>query len=59
MTKGVKIKFHHPGNLIVESIPIFSGRKKYPQSINTKTCKSLIFENDEWVFPTSGVVFVY
>ncbi|MCK4956006.1 MAG: alanine racemase [Candidatus Cloacimonetes bacterium] len=58
MTKGVEIKLVHHGILQnVEAVPIFSGRCKFPKISSNKDSISISSEK-EWVFPTSGVVFV-
>ncbi len=41
----------------VEVIPIFSGKQKFP-NIKRYNNKIIVTEN-EWILPTSGVVFVY
>ena len=58
MTQGVDISFE--SNLKnVEAVPIFSGKSKFPKIHKNKNKISISTDKDEWVFPTSGVVFVY
>jgi len=60
MTKGVEINFVF-GDLLhdVEVIPIFSGKNKFP-NLKKETGKlNISTKRDEWIFPVSGVVFVY
>lgn len=60
MTQGVKISFVY-GEILknVEAVPIFSGRSKFPQIEEKKGIITISSQPNEWVFPTSGVVFVY
>jgi alanine racemase len=60
MTQGVEISFVY-GEILknVEAVPIFSGRSKFPQIKSGKGKITISSQPDEWVFPTSGVVFVY
>ena len=60
MTQGVEISFVY-GNVLknVEAVPIFSSRSKFPQIKENKGSIMISSQPDEWVFPTSGVVFVY
>jgi len=58
MTQGINISFEN--NLKnVEAVPIFSGKSKFSKIIKNKNKISISTDKDEWVFPTSGVVFVY
>lgn len=58
MTQGVDISFE--SNLKnVEAIPIFSGKSKFPVISRFNNKISISTEKNEWVLPTSGVVFVY
>ena len=58
MTKAVEITLvHHAIDTKVEAVPIFSGKSKFPQ-INYDEKSITISSAEEWVFPTSGVVFV-
>ena len=60
MTQGVNIEFIFNKLLPkVEAVPIFSGRNKFPQIENKKDRISISSQKDEWIFPNSGVVFVY
>ncbi len=60
MTQGVEISFIY-GEILknVEAVPIFSGRRKFPQITSGKGKITISSQHGEWVFPTSGVVFVY
>ncbi|OQX71466.1 MAG: alanine racemase [Candidatus Cloacimonas sp. 4484_275] len=60
ITRGVQIDFIFDGLLRnVEAVPIFSGRLKFPQIEYKKNSISVYSQNDEWIFPNSGVIFVY
>jgi alanine racemase len=60
LTQGVDIRFIF-GDILqdVEAVPIFSGRSKFPQIVEKKGEIRVQAQADKWVFPTSGVVFVY
>ncbi len=60
LTQGAKITFIF-GDVMqnVEAVPIFSGRSKFPQISSDAKSITISSQSDEWVFPTSGVVFVY
>ena len=58
MTQGVDISFESDLKN-VEAVPIFSGKSKFPKIHKNKNKISISTDNNEWVFPTSGVVFVY
>ena len=58
MTQGVDISFESDLKN-VEAVPIFSGKSKFPKIVKCKNKISISTDKDEWVFPTSGVVFVY
>ena len=58
MTQGVDISFVSDLKN-VEAVPIFSGKSKFPKILKNKNKISISTDKDEWVFPTSGVVFVY
>ncbi|MCF7858072.1 MAG: alanine racemase [Candidatus Cloacimonetes bacterium] len=58
MTQGVDISFE--SNIVnIEAVPIFSGKSKFPKLVKTDHQISISTAKNEWVFPTSGVVFVY
>jgi hypothetical protein len=60
LTQGVDIRFIFANILKeVEAVPIFSGRSKFPQIMEKEGEIRVKVQADEWVFPTSGVVFVY
>ncbi|MCD4819420.1 MAG: alanine racemase [Candidatus Cloacimonetes bacterium] len=60
MTKDVQINFDF-GNIInnVEAVPIFSGKMKYPEIEYLNGMVKVSSQKNEWIFPNSGVVFVY
>jgi alanine racemase len=58
VTQGVNIDFIHNLNA-VEAVPIFSGQKKFPTITYMKNAVLVNSKKDEWIFPNSGVVFVY
>ncbi|MBT3755315.1 MAG: alanine racemase [Candidatus Cloacimonetes bacterium] len=58
MTQGVDISFESDLKN-VEAVPIFSGKSKFPQINKSQNKISISTNKDEWVFPTSGVVFVF
>ncbi|MDA3814447.1 MAG: alanine racemase [Candidatus Cloacimonetes bacterium] len=58
MTQGVNISFESDLKN-VEAVPIFSGKSKFPKILKSNNKISIFTDKDEWVFPTSGVVFVY
>jgi len=58
MTQGVDISFESDLKN-VEAVPIFSGKSKFPKISKSRNKISISTNKDEWVFPTSGVVFVY
>jgi len=60
MTQGVQIEFKYNDLLSgVEAVPIFSGRSKFPQITSNEKSIKVSSQKEEWIFPTSGVVFVY
>jgi alanine racemase len=58
MTQGVDISFESDLKN-VEAVPIFSGKSKFPKIVKSKNNISISTDKNEWIFPTSGVVFVY
>jgi alanine racemase len=58
ITQGVNIKFKHNFKN-VEIIPIFAGKNKFPAIIVEKDIITLRSKRNDWIFPNSGVVFVY
>ena len=60
MTQGAEITFNF-GNVLksAEAVPIFSGRSKFPKISSMKNEITISTQSEEWIFPTSGVVFVY
>ncbi len=60
LTQEVKINFlFHEKLQKVEVIPIFAGKHKFPVIKKQRNKISVKTKPNEWVFPTSGVVFVY
>lgn len=60
MTRGVEISFEYDDLFTeVEAISIFSGRDKFPVTLKDKKKIMIKSHKDEWIFPLSGVVFVY
>ena len=56
MTHGIEITLE--SNLQnVEVIPIFSGKQKFPNI--KKYNNKIVVTKNEWILPTSGVIFVY
>lgn len=60
ITQSVNIRFEYDDLFEkVEAVPLFAGKSKFPnieyreKSVNVKS------EKDEWIFPSSGVVFVF
>jgi len=60
ITQGVNIKFIY-GDVLkdVEAVPIFSGQMKFPEIKCQKNAIIVSSKKNEWIFPNSGVVFVY
>lgn len=60
ITRGATISFqHHAAEGTVEPVPIFAGRSKFPVTTGIEHGFMVQSAPDEWIFPTSGVVFVY
>jgi alanine racemase len=61
LTKGLSVTFDFANTDIkdVEAITIFAGKEKYPS--RTTGNKQIVVKTtpDEWVFPNSGIVFVW
>ncbi len=59
LTRGVSVRFNFPSYLEVEAIPIFAGQNKFPK-IDADDNNIRVYSNqDEWIFPQSGIVFAY
>jgi alanine racemase len=61
-TRGLDIAFHYQGTRIknVRDISFFAGRHADPEVIREKgRCIRLRISDDEWIFPTSGVTFIW
>ncbi len=60
ITQGVNIKFIYNNVLEdVEAVPIFSGQMKFPDIKYQEDSITVSSKKKEWIFPNSGVVFVY
>jgi alanine racemase len=60
ITKGIELSFEYPPCIeTVESVPIFSGKNKYPQIEYSENKIRLFSGKNEWIFPNSGIVFSY
>jgi alanine racemase len=61
-TRGMNISFHYEGTGLksVRDVSFFAGRRPYPK-VTTSEGRSidLKIDDDEWVFPNSGVTFVW
>jgi alanine racemase len=61
-TRGLDIAFHYQGTRIknVRDISFFAGRHADPEVFREKDrCIRLRIKDDEWIFPTSGVTFIW
>jgi len=61
-TRGLEITFCHEGTPItsVREISFFSGKQPYPEiSRDAGRSVSLRIRDDEWIFPNSGVTFIW
>ena len=58
ITHKLDIEFTYPPSLHMENvIPILAGKNKFPQLMQTPTSTSLY--SPHWLFPSSGIIFVY
>jgi alanine racemase len=61
-TRGMKISFRYAGTGIknVRDVGFFSGKHRYPEIVK-KPGESVFISSaeDEWIFPTSGVTFLW
>ncbi len=61
-TRGMEISFHYAGTRIknVRDIGFFAGKHPYPE-VSREKGKSVTLKlgNDAWIFPTSGVTFIW
>ncbi|MDI6777470.1 MAG: alanine racemase [Syntrophales bacterium] len=61
-TRGLEISFNYGGTIIknVREVSFFAGKRPYPEIIREegKAIKLRISE-DEWIFPNSGVTFIW
>ncbi|MBW2673575.1 MAG: alanine racemase [Deltaproteobacteria bacterium] len=61
-TRGMNISFHYEGTGLknVREVSFFAGRRPYPDvTTNEGRSIDLKIDDDEWVFPNSGVTFVW
>jgi alanine racemase len=60
LTKGVTVRFRYPSSLKnIETLTVFSGKNKYPDVSKGKAVITVTTDEQEWVFPNSGIVFAY
>ncbi|MBW6515198.1 MAG: alanine racemase [Candidatus Cloacimonetes bacterium] len=61
ITRGVKICFSYPDKEFedIEVVSIVSGQSKYPIIDKQKDTLEVKTGEEEWIYPNSGVVFVY
>ena len=61
-TRGLEIAFHYEGTGFrnVREVSFFAGKRPYPDVVR-EAGKSirLKINNDEWIFPNSGVAFIW
>jgi alanine racemase len=61
-TRGTEISFHYEGTGIknVRDVGFFAGKHPYPKVVREKgKSVTLKLDNDTWIFPTSGVTFIW
>ena len=61
-TRGMEISFHYEGTNIknVRDVGFFAGKHPYPEVTREKgKSVTLKLDNRTWIFPTSGVTFVW
>jgi alanine racemase len=61
-TRGMEISFDYGGTSIknVRDVGFFAGKHPYPEVIREKgKSVTLKLSNDAWIFPTSGVTFIW
>jgi alanine racemase len=61
-TRGMEISFHYEGTGIknVREVGFFAGKHPYPEVLREKgRSVTLRLGNDAWIFPTSGVTFIW
>jgi alanine racemase len=61
-TRGMEISFHYEGTGInnVKDVGFFAGKHPYPETIREEgKSVTLRLGNEAWVFPTSGVTFLW
>jgi len=61
-TRGMEISFEYPGTGMhnVRDVGFFAGKHPYPEVIRREgESVTLKLGNDAWIFPTSGVTFVW
>ena len=61
-TRGIEISFQYGGTGIknVKDVGFFAGKHPYPETTREEgKSVTLRLGNDAWIFPTSGVTFVW
>jgi len=61
-TRGMEISFHYGGTGIknVKDVGFFAGKHPYPETTREEgKSVTLRLDNDAWIFPTSGVTFLW
>lgn len=60
ITQSVNIRFEYDDLFEkVEAIPLFAGKSKFPNIEYHEKSVNVESDRDEWIFPSSGVVFVF
>ncbi|MBN2829977.1 MAG: alanine racemase [Candidatus Cloacimonetes bacterium] len=60
LTKGIDIGFKFKGQCAnVEVVTVFSGQERYPNIKRDDDSIEVSTGIEDWIFPTSGIVFVY
>ncbi len=60
LTQGVKTILRFKGKCEeMEVVTVFSGQNRYPEIKKTMDEIEVSTETDDWIFPTSGLIFVY
>lgn len=59
--RGLEINFNYGGTDLsnVREVAFFAGRHSFPAPIRRKDGIKISISDDEWVFPTSGVTFIW
>lgn len=60
LTHGVTVEFNYPEELShVQAVSIVAGQNKFPYEKKSDKHILVASEKEEWIFPNSGIVFVY